>query len=161
MQFKQFLSIGTLSLCSIFSLARPTQKEGIIEYDTLEHCKFINNDSAIVINYQDTLSVIKIYKVIFYENNQKRMTCKVKQKNDDTIYELVFNPEYYKTTPWLPFIQYEDTVALDMVNADKKLTKMYYIYDNMKQYKLRDSIEQKLIANRQKLIKHSREHLSR
>lgn len=153
-KIRKWLSLGALSLFGVFSITKANAQEVKAGRFTQKYCKFINNNTELVENLTDTLRVHKIYPAVYYLLGHNWMVCDVSNGNGP-VYELRFNPEYFRTTPWLPPIMFGDTVAFNMIDLDEKLVGQYYDFQNKLDYENRDLIEQKILENRQNLINRS------
>lgn len=150
-KIRNWLRAGTLSLTGLFALNNANAQEPVKPgYVTQRYCKFINQDTELVVNFTDTLKVHKIYPEKYYMFGNNWMACDVSH-GDGEIFELRFNPEFLRTMPWLPPIQYNDSVAFKLMDLDKTLVDQYYYYQNKHDYQNRDLIEQKIIENRKNL----------
>ena len=142
----------TLSIIAIGIMSKLNAQEPADTYlETRNHCKFIKNRTHVVVNYRDTLPIYGIDTI--RENDHKKIVCNMGQNK-----KLIFDPYYYKTTPWLPPIDAGDPNVRKMLNDDAILTVWYYYYDKHDKEQQRDSVEQELLRNRAALIEHARTH---
>ena len=127
------------------------QKPADTYLETRSYCKFIENRARIVVNYRDTLPIYGINTI--YENGYQKIVCDIGQNK-----KLVFEPCYYKTTPWVPPIDATDSTIRAMLDKDTMLVIWYYYYERHALMQQRDSIEQELLRNRAALTEYARQH---
>ena len=140
--FKNILSVCALSLVGMIPLTKANAQEYRPMRMINNHCKFIKNNTEIVVNYRDTLRVYNIDTI--YDNNKKQIACDLGPGNDI----LVFDPDWYRTHPWIPPIERDDTIAWNLVKKHDKAVKAYYEHEKAGDYEQRDEAEKAILAFR-------------
>lgn len=106
------------------------------------HCKFIENNTKLVVNYKDTFFVFGTHT----DNNQ--VVCDL----GPSMPNFVCNMTYYLDTPWVSSLTPFDSLINRAMIKDYKLSKKYYEYQNNGDYEKRDSVELLLLENRQRTL---------
>ena len=158
---KHILSTSVLSVLGLLPITHKAAAQQKPAYEnenckeTIEtpyYCKFINDDTQLVVNYKDTFFVYGIY--ITLKTGQKQFICDL----GPNMPNLICNIDYYKNTPWIPPVQTIDTLTQQAISKDIDLVNKYYAYQNKGDYAKRDSVELLLLANRKQLIESQRQN---
>ena len=147
---KKVLSVGMLTAIGLLS-GQKTYAQNQATYEnpdfkkkqtTPYHCKLIENNTKLVVNYKDTFTVFDIRK----DSNQ--IICDL----GPSMQNFVYNPTYYIDTPWISSSSPYDYMTSIAMFRDYKLSNLYYEYENMGDYQKRDSVELLLLENRKRAL---------
>ncbi len=142
-----------MSIIGMASKANAQTTPGPTYYETPNHCKLINNQTAVVINYTDTVPIDGFDTIT--RNRTQKIACKL---CDGHSY-LIYNIDYYRNNSWVPRNPQQpehDTVMIDMLTKDWMLAHFYVYYDRICDEHARDSVEMLLLKNRDNIIQRAK-----